>query len=58
MEAEAREILRVAVANPGNGISVATKPGKGRRKSVCQSVRGIWKDRMTTDEIMTLTRGD
>ena len=28
------------------------------RKSVCDSVRGIWKGRMSTDEIMKLTRGE
>ena len=58
MEAEARAILTVAVASAGNGVSAATKPGKGRRKSACEAVRGIWKGRMTTDEIMKLTRGD
>ena len=58
MEAEARAILTVAVADGGNGVSAATKPVKSYRESVCQSVRGIWKGRMTTDEIMKLTRGD
>lgn len=58
MEAEAREILMMAVTKTGKGTAVVTNPGSGRRKSVCQSVRGIWKGRMTTDEIMKLTRGE
>ena len=58
MEAEAREILAVAVTNADNGTPFATKPIKDHQKSVCQAVRGIWKGRTTTDEIMVLTRGD
>lgn len=54
MEAEAREILRVAVAK----AEQISNPGEADPKSVCESVRGIWKGRMSTDEIMELTRGE
>lgn len=54
MEAEAREILTQAV----NAAPVLATVGGDTPKSVCTSVRGIWKGRMSTDEVMELTRGD
>ena len=56
MEAEAREILTKAVTTPASGEVLATEPSREGMKSVCESVRGIWKGRMTTDELMSLTR--
>ena len=56
MEAEAREILTKAVTTPASGEVLASEPARERIKSVCESVRGIWKGRMTTDELMALTR--
>ena len=58
MEAEAREILTKAVTTPASGVVLATEPARERMRSACESVRGIWKGRMTTDELMSLTRGD
>ena len=57
MEAEARVMLGWAVAQePAEGAAL---PGGVREKSsVCGTVRGRWKGRMTTNEIMNLTRGD
>lgn len=54
MEAEAREILTQAV----NITSALASSGGDTPQSVCTSVRGIWKGRMSTDEIMELTRGE
>ena len=56
MEAEARDILTTAV-RPIPSASVALLP-VNRPKSACDAVRGMWAGRMTTDEIMTQTRGD
>lgn len=58
MEAEARDILTAAVRRPVTAPAGADLPTTKRLKSACDSVRGMWKGRMTTDEIMTLTRGD
>jgi len=58
MEAEAREILTRAVMESAD-MPARPPDGKGRPAgSVCDSVRGIWKGRVTTDEIMKLTRGE
>lgn len=58
MEAEAREILTRAVTASQASETVANPSNSDSMKSACDSVRGIWKGRMTTDEIMTLTRGE
>jgi len=58
MEAEAREILTRAVLD---SAEMPTRPPEGEGRpagSVCDTVRGIWKGRVTTDEIMSLTRGE
>ena len=58
MEAEVREILTHAAYNrpiPGTSTASPTEPTK---TDFCSSVRGIWKGRFTTDEIMELTRGE
>lgn len=59
MEAEAREILALAVSEP----SLFTPPLEPPRtpeemRERLLAVRGIWKDRGTTDELMRLTRGE
>ncbi|MEI8386539.1 MAG: hypothetical protein WCG76_02965 [Verrucomicrobiota bacterium] len=57
MEAEAREILaRAVLKTKGNPPAPVTQ--RKLPKSVCGTVRGIWKGRMSTDEIMKLTRGE
>ena len=53
MEAEARDIL-TAVVRPHTSPPIAGLS----TSSACHSVRGMWAGRMTTDEIMTLTRSD
>ena len=58
MEAEARDILtrEALVQNQARrGIIPANRGGKA---SVCAEVRGAWKGRVSTDKIMTITRGD
>jgi hypothetical protein len=58
MEAEVREILTHAAYNrPLPGTAIPT-PAEALKSDLCSSVRGIWKGRFTTDEIMELTRGD
>lgn len=63
MEAEAREILTRVVQQGAGVVAAATartaapdaaKKNKGRFDHVI----GIWAGRMTTDEIMQLTRGE
>jgi plasmid stability protein len=57
VQAEAREILtRSVAAEPQPTPNVETP--QARMKKAIQSVRGAWKGRMTTDELMELTRGD
>lgn len=58
MEAEAREILTMAVTESASDITKVAKTAADTSPSGCASVRGIWKGRMTTDEIMELTRGE
>ena len=58
MEAEARDILtRETLARNQARRGNASKD-RGGKASVCAEVRGNWKGRMSTDEIMTITRGD
>jgi plasmid stability protein len=54
MEAEAREILTRAVTGENNPPGTDPTASKGKFDHLI----GIWKGRMTTDEIMELTRGD
>ena len=54
MEAEAREILTMAVVGPEIQTPAVPAPSKGKFDHLI----GIWKDRMTTDEIMEITRGE
>ena len=54
MEAEAREILTMAVVGPEIQTPAVSAPSKGKFDHLI----GIWKDRMTTDEIMEITRGE
>ncbi len=58
MEAEAREILTLAVTQPDSNPTTMPKSPENSPASVCSSVRGIWKGRGTTDELMELTRGE
>lgn len=57
MEAEAREILTKAVTEPGRIASASVAPELSAQ-SACTSVRGAWKGRLSTDEILALTRGE
>lgn len=57
MEAEARDILTAAVKPLVSTLTTTAQTSK-RPASACNSVRGIWAGRMSTDDIMTLTRGD
>lgn len=54
MEAEAREILTMAIVGPEIQTPAVPAPSKGKFDHLI----GIWKDRMTTDEIMEITRGE
>ena len=54
MEAEAREILRKALDDDDRPEPPRT-PAELRQR--LQSVRGLWQDRGTSDELMNLTRG-
>jgi plasmid stability protein len=58
MEAEARDILtrETLLQNQARRGNLPTnRIGKA---SACAAVRGAWKGRVSTDELMTLTRGD
>jgi plasmid stability protein len=57
MEAEAREILTraVAIGAPANGKG---RTAKDRMKKRVASLQGIWKGRLSTDEVMRITRGE
>lgn len=55
MEAEAREILRQALEADDRRDPPRT-PDELRQR--LQGARGRWKDRGTTDDLMSLTRGD
>lgn len=57
MEAEAREILTRAVAEPDVVPENGDTPQERMRKAI-ESVNGIWAGRGTTDELMRLTRGE
>ena len=54
MEAEAREILRAALESATPAPPTTPEELRDRLKDI----RGRWKDRGTTDELMQLTRGD
>jgi plasmid stability protein len=58
MEAEAREILTKAVTTPASSEALTTPSASQRMKSACESVRGIWKGRGTTDDMMRELRGE
>ena len=58
LAAEARETLSWALALPYPEATAGKPKRKSAGRSVCQSVRGIWKGRATTDAIMKLTCGD
>jgi plasmid stability protein len=55
MEAEARAILRAALENDPKPLQPRT-PEELREH--LKEVRGLWKERGTTDELMRLTRGE
>ncbi len=58
MEAEAREILTRAVMKAAEEAPDLPPVGKRPARSACDAVRGVWKGRMSTDEILQLTRGE
>lgn len=56
MEAEARDILAKAMcAGDQNSTEASSETGVGGKFG---HLRGIWKDRLTTDEVMEITRGE
>jgi len=57
VQAEAREILTRSVAADTPAPEDGLTPQERVREGI-QAVRGLWKGRMTTDEVMELTRGD
>lgn len=58
MEAEARAILTLAVSNAKTGDGIPVQSASERMNSACESVRGIWKGRGTSDELMRELRGE
>jgi plasmid stability protein len=58
MEAEARAILVRAVSEEPFAQSACAETPEERMRLAIDSVRGIWKGRMSTGESMELTRGD
>ncbi len=54
MEAEVRDILTSAVAEPEDLIPTGGSDDKGKFSRLL----GIWKERGNTDEVMTVLRGD
>jgi plasmid stability protein len=58
MEAEAREILAQAVADETQPSEERDLTAEERMRRAIDSVKGIWKGRKTTAELMELTRGD
>ncbi len=58
MEAEAREILTRSGAEEVPTGQKETETPQERMRRAIDAVRGMWKGRMTTDEIMELTRSD
>lgn len=58
MEAEARDILTRETLVMNQARRGAAPKDRGGRASVCAAVRGAWKGRMGTDEIMAIARGD
>lgn len=58
MEAEVREILTREVLR-GNPSPPPPVPAADKKEaSVCTAIRGTWQGRMSTNEIMALTRGE
>ena len=66
MEAEARDILTSAISNASNVAAQSDRQSApptpsdaaSKNKGKFDHVIGIWKGRMSTDEIMQLTRGE
>ncbi|MDB5930537.1 MAG: hypothetical protein JWR60_2244 [Polaromonas sp.] len=58
MEAEAREILTLAVTRPAPAPSTVQAPVSEAAKNAISSVRGIWKGRGNTDDMMRELRGE
>jgi plasmid stability protein len=58
MEAEARDILTRETLAQNQTRRENFHASRSEKASVCAAIRGTWKGRVNTDEIMTLTRGD
>lgn len=58
MEAEARDILTRETLTLNQARRSANSANPSGKASACAAVRGAWKGRTSTDEIMTLTRGE
>ncbi len=56
MEAEARDILTREALGRNQSRPGAVSKNHSGNASACAAVRGTWKGRMSTDEIMTITR--
>jgi plasmid stability protein len=56
MEAEARDILTQAVMPAAVQPASPPKSAAKSAKSACGAVRGAWKGRLSTDEILKHTR--
>lgn len=58
MEAEAREILTLAVTRNAASQPGATGPVSDAARNAVTSVRGMWQGRGSTDEMMRVLRGE
>ena len=58
IEAEAREILVRAVTEEPVPVTANSGTPEEKMKRAIELVRGIWKDRISTDDLMAMTRGD
>jgi len=60
MEAEVRDILARDVMGPGDSTATTPLPNgvPEPRSGRFDHLIGIWKGRMTTDEVMQITRGE
>jgi antitoxin FitA len=58
MEAQAREMLTTLVTSVKSADAIQTPSPSEQMKNACNAVRGIWKDRGTTDDMMRDLRGE
>lgn len=58
MEAEARDILTRETLMQNQARRGHVPANRGGKASACAEVRGVWKGRVSSDEVMAITRGD